>query len=686
MSKPEKILITAALPYANGQIHIGHLLEYIQADVYARFLRLVGKEVLYICASDMHGTPIEVNAKSVGKEPLKFAEEFWKEHQQDFKSFLIYFDEYYKTHSPENKELAEYFFLTLKKKKYIYTKRINTIYCPHCVRYLPDRYVKGTCPHCTMEGQYGDVCEGCGSALKGIDLINPKCVVCGKAPVQKESTHYFFALSKCETELKRWLASAELQSEVKNWLKEWFSKGLEDWCISRDAPYFGFEIPDSKKETGEIKYFYVWLDAPLGYISATRHYTEKHKAKWEDYWMKGKVQQFIGKDISYFHFLFWPAILSVMGFPLPKITVHGFVTVDGTKMSKSRGTFFTAKDFLKLYAPEALRFYFASRLDRKVIDVDLNFQDFKDYTNKVLMGSLGNFCFRTLTFAEQHYSTLHTVAKEKAWEADVATLIELVRKNYEQQDFKSAVREILKIADIGNSYFQGKEPWKDPKAAESVAGWCVNLARNLGILVQPILPEFSTKMAAALGDKELGWKDISFTWKGKVKKLPHLVQKIEHLPQMERFPLHLAVGKIKAVSNHPKADSLYLFSVDLGKHGVKQVVAGLRKHLTMEELDGKKAVFCLNITPAVIRGEKSEAMILAADDGARVVILETPQTEVGKEAQFTGMENAVKEVSFDEFLKLLIYVQDGRVLFAGKKLHTGAEEVRVELKNGARVR
>ena len=254
-----KILITAALPYANGSLHIGHLLEYIQADIYTRFLKLTGKPALYICASDMHGTPVEVNAKKAGKEPEQFALEFWKEHQQDFTSFLIEFDEYYKTHSPENKQLAEYFYRELQKKSLIYTKSIKIIYCPSCVRSLPDRYVRGTCPLCTTADQYGDVCEHCSSVLKGIDLINPKCTLCGRTPVQKESEHYFFKLSAFSAPLKKWMddPDSELQKEVRNWLQDWLTKGLEDWCISRDAPYFGFEIPDSRKETGQPKYFYV---------------------------------------------------------------------------------------------------------------------------------------------------------------------------------------------------------------------------------------------------------------------------------------------------------------------------------------------------------------------------------------------------------------------------------------------
>jgi len=308
LSKKGKIVVTAALPYANGQIHIGHLLEYIQADIYARFFRLVGHDALYICASDMHGTPIEVNAKKAGQPPEKFAKAFWKEHQKDFRSFLIEFDNFHHTHSPENKELAEFFFHELKKKKLIYTKEMDTIYCPRCLRYLPDRFVVGTCPNCGALHQYGDICENCNKVLKGIELINPKCSLCGKTPIQKKSEHYFFSLNKFTFKLKKWINSPEamIQTEIKNWLNDWITKGLDDWCISRDAPYFGFTIPGSKKETGLNKYFYVWLDAPIGYISSTKNYCDRNKLNWKDYWYKGNVQHFIGKDIAYFHYLFWP--------------------------------------------------------------------------------------------------------------------------------------------------------------------------------------------------------------------------------------------------------------------------------------------------------------------------------------------------------------------------------------------
>ncbi len=913
--KDEKIIVTAALPYANGPIHIGHLLEYIQADIYTRFLKLQGKDALYICASDMHGTPIEVNAAKAKKDPEKFANEFWKDHQQDFASFLIQFDNYYKTHSPENKELAEHFFTELKKQGYISTKKINVIYCEHCARSLPDRYVKGTCPYCTTLDQYGDVCESCSSVLKGNDLINPKCALCGRTPIQKESEHYFFKLSAFSKRLEQWITSptAHLQPEVRNWLKEWITKGLEDWCISRDAPYFGFEIPGSKDETGEVKYFYVWMDAPIGYISSTKNYCDRKKVKWEEYWIKGKVHHFIGKDISYFHFLFWPAMLMAMNIPLPALTVHGFITVDGQKMSKSRGTFFTAKDFLKLYPAESLRFFYASHLDRRVIDVDLNFNDFIALNNNVLMGNVGNFCYRVLTFAEKNYASITTIAENQEITVQIKSLIEEIRKNYFLEDFKGAVKNILKIADLGNAYFQKSEVWKDPQNAvnKAAVGWCVNVARDLGIMVSPILPAFSAKIQAAVGKEQWDWDGLSFNWKGKVKPTAKLVEKIEvgtpphtteevrvvrysvdpvieemgvkvrvaqlsgvhikkkhegierikdevrknianyerheileeyanidrktgvdsrknpnavinliklirekgKLPQintvvdlynavsvesniamathdlskldedievrfcregesflsldgtteklkegeivysdkkkiigrfskqckqtittidstnlvlvafgntkisereMEQavqracelitkynggeykllptmqirlFPLYLVVGKILAVKDHPNADSLYLLQVDLGPElGKKQVVAGLKKSIPKDLLLNRQVVFCANMKPAKIRGELSEAMIMVGDDRENVAPLEVKKTKIGEEVHFEGVENSHKEVTFEEFKKLELFVRGGRVFFEGKKLASKVEEVICHgVKDGSRI-
>ncbi|MBU0470629.1 MAG: class I tRNA ligase family protein, partial [Nanoarchaeota archaeon] len=416
----------------------------------------------------------------------------------------------------------------------------------------------------------------------------------------------------------------------------------------------------------------------------------KKKSSWERYWKEGEVRHFIGKDISYFHYLFWPAMLMAMDIPVPKLTVHGFITVDGQKMSKSRGTFFTAKDFLKLYDPESLRFYYASHLDKKVVDIDLNFTDFQAVINNVFMGNLGNFCYRTLTFAEKNYEKVEGAAKNERDTVKVLALAEKIKENYLEQDYKAAIKNILKIADIGNAYFQNTEPWKnkDDKKVQQAVAWCVNLTKNLAIIINPILPAFSEKIYKTLSIKNPSWKDIGFTWKGKLKKIDLLVAKIETLPDNKKFPLQMIVGKIKKVEDHPDAETLYLLKVNLGAElGEKQVVAGLKKYFSKTDLEGRKAVFCANLKPAKLRGQLSEAMILAADDGARVGLLDAEKTEAGEEVKFEGLENSRKQLTFEEFLKIKMIVIAGEVFYEGKKLSSEVESISVkDVLDNAKVR
>ncbi|MBI4153036.1 methionine--tRNA ligase [Candidatus Woesearchaeota archaeon] len=674
MSKiPHKILITSALPYANGPIHIGHLVEYIQTDIIVRFLKSVGKDVIYICASDTHGTPIEVNAAKLGMTPEQLVRKFNKEHKQDFDSFHIQFDSYYTTHSKENKELSEQFFLTLKKKGYIYTKTINVIFCAKCSRALPDRYVRGTCPHCATEDQYGDVCESCGVALKGVDLINPKCSLCSSTPEQRESLHYFFKLSAFAGKLKKWLdKNKNLQPEIKNHIYGWLKKGLEDWNISRDGPYFGFNIPGEKN-----KYFYVWLDAPIGYISSTKHYTKR----WQDYWVaKGReseIVHFIGKDIIYFHFLFWPAMLMGAGFTLPSdIVVHGFLTVNGEKMSKSRGTFFTAQDFLKLYQPEHLRFYYAQHLSKKLMDVDLDFENFHATINNKLIANVANFCYRVLSFAEKNYDgKLDEIASDNIVK-EIKVRVENAKRRYAEYDIKGALVEALATSDLGNAYFQKTEPWKDKVNGKKSVGLAANMVRVLSIVLQPILPVFSMEIQKQLGEKSLQWKDIAFDKKLKIKNAKIVYTKIEHLPKKMTFPLNLRIGEIIAVKDHPDADSLYVMEVDVGEK--RQLVAGVKRYYKKDELKGKHVVVCVNMKPAKIRGVESKGMLLAAeDDAGHVAVLEAPKSKPGQAATMEGYENSPKEITFEEFMKLGLKFIDGKIVWNKAHLHTEIEDVMV---------
>ena len=674
----EKILVTAALPYANGDIHIGHLVEYVQADIFVRFQKLFGKDCIYICASDTHGTPIEVNAKKLGIKPEQMIKEYHKKHQEDFAAFHIVFDNFYTTHSKENKELSEFFFKTLKDKGHIYKKEIEAIYCGECQRFLPDRFVKGTCPNCGAQSQYGDVCEECNLVLKGGDLIDPHCVICGKAPQKKKTRHYFFKLGDFTSQLKKWLnGNKKLQKEVKNYLNDWIKKGLKDWDITRDAPYFGFKIPGEQD-----KYFYVWLDAPIGYIASTKNL----KKDWEDYW-NSQLIHFIGKDIIYFHFLFWPAMLMGVGYHVPDdIVVHGFLTVNGAKMSKSRGTFLTAQDFLKLTRPDYLRFYYASHLSKKLQDINLDFAHFTANINNTLVANVGNFAYRTLSFAHKNYGNkVSTVGKNTKLIKQVQTHIRNIEKHVEVHNTKEALNEILKISSLGNAYFQHEEPWSDPKAKEGVVGLCVNLVRNISILLSPITPKFCADLQGLLREKDLTWEDISFEWKGNLKKPKILLEKIENLKLEEPFPLAMKVGQINSVEDHPDADSLYLIQVDLGEKEPKQVVAGLKNDFPPGELKGKKFVFVTNMKPKKIRGKESQAMILVAVDGEHVSLLQVEKAKVGDTVRCGALAEPTRQVKYEEFQTLDIRIDKGHVVYKRGIFTTDIEKISVNARDGARI-
>lgn len=751
----KKIVITAALPYANGTMHIGHVLEHIQVDIYNRFLRLLGKDCLLICASDMHGTPIEINAHKAGMNPHDFARKHWKEHQADFKKYLVSYNNYYHTDSSENKELALWFYNTLNEKGYIYRKKMLAVFCKECQRYLPDRFVKGQCPHCEAEDQYGDICEKCSTTLKGVDLVNPKCTLCGATPHEKETEHYFFKLKDFSLDLKAWVNDPDclVQKDIRNWVNSWLEKGLEDWCISRDSPYYGFEVPNSEEETGEKKYLYVWLDAPIGYLSSTMNYLNevancssgdvnngdkkrKHLGtKWQDYWQDSDAQgfHFIGKDIIYFHYLFWPMMLKNMDVPIPILTTHGFVNINGEKMSKSRGNYYSAKEFFDLYGAEAVRFYYASHLDRKVVDIDLNINEFQAVNNKVLIANLGNFCYRSLSFAAKNYPEgLVTVAngdEEKELKEKFEQLINGpggVKESYYEQEFKIAVKKILEISDLGNVYFQRLEPWRkrdsetEEKEVASKVAFMVNLARNLTILIKPVLPEFAEKIEKAFGVENLvdglSWKDLSFDWVGHVNVVDKLVDRIEikekeannlkenNLPDLSKgesesdsFPIDIRVGKVVNAGDHPNAEKLFLLKVDFGKdYGVKQILTGLKDHFVHEDLENKKFLFCPNLKAAKLRGELSEGMILVAeekvnDENAAVkekltLLAVDDEIELGTSADFSENSEKKAEISFDKFRKYKMKVEAGKIVWKGKLLQLDGKNFSVKgASDGAKI-
>jgi len=689
-AKKQRILITTALPYANGPIHVGHLVEYIEADIFVRFLKLIGEDVIHCCADDTHGAPIEIKAKELGIKPEELIKKFYTEHVRDFKTFKVEFDSYYTTNSKENKYYSDYIFNKAKKKGFIYKKEIEVTYCKRCKRTLPDRYVKGKCPKCKAEDQYGDVCEKCNATYKTTDLREPYCTICKSKPIRRKAEHYFFRLSAFSFKLKKWLeTNKEIQPAIKHYVYDWIKKGLEDWCISRDAPYFGFKIPGEKD-----KYYYVWLDAPIGYIASTANYCKKHNKKVGTYWTgkKSRIIHFIGKDIIYFHFLFWPAMLMAADFPLPySIIVHGFLTVNKEKMSKSRGTFYTAKEFAELYNPELLRFYFARNLSRDINDIDLNFNDFGNVVNNELVANICNFCYRVLSFLDKNFKDrVKDMDKDSKLIKQINKKIETIKKNYSSVNIKGAVKGILEISALGNKYFQEKEPWKliktDKDKAHKVLGLCVNIVKILTVLINPITPEFSEKLKKQLALKKIGIKDLKFNLKKhKTNKPGIVINKIE-VSKVKEFPLNLKVGKITNVKEHPNADKLIVLDVDLGTEK-RVLVAGLKDYYSNEELLNKLVIVVTNLKPANLRGIESKGMVLAGDDGKDLGLLIVSKSKPGDKVYFDGYENSGKEVSFDEFLKVDMSVKDGKVVYENKVLKTDNEEVTVEkVKDGARVR
>ncbi|RMG36125.1 MAG: methionine--tRNA ligase, partial [Gammaproteobacteria bacterium] len=512
MSKqPRKILITSALPYANGSIHLGHLVEYIQTDIWARFQKLRGHECYYVCADDAHGTPIMLRARAEGIEPEELIARVWKEHTEDFAGFHIGFDNYHSTHSPENRALATLIYERNRDAGHIVRKTIKQAYDPEAGMFLPDRFIKGECPRCGAPEQYGDSCENCGATYAPTDLRNPRSAVSGATPVERESEHIFFRLADFEQVLKDWHRAGHVQPEVANKLDEWFEAGLADWDISRDAPYFGFEIPDAPG-----KYFYVWLDAPIGYMASFRNLCDKRGIDFDAFWSvdsEAELYHFIGKDIVYFHALFWPALLHGAGFRMPSaVWAHGFLTVDGAKMSKSRGTFIKARTYLKHLNPEYLRYYFAAKLSPRVDDIDLNLEDFAQRVNSDLVGKVVNIASRCAGFIHKRFAgRLSARCSEPALYAEFVAAGEAIADHFEQREYGRAVREIMALADRANQYIDEHKPWVIAKEEgrdqelQEICSTGINLFRVLVGYLKPVLPKLAADAEAFLKIPPMQW-------------------------------------------------------------------------------------------------------------------------------------------------------------------------------------
>ncbi len=659
-----KILITSALPYANGPIHLGHLVEYIQTDIWARFQKMRGHNCIYVCADDAHGTPIMLKAQAEGIEPEELIVRVSKEHQDDFAGFNIQFDHYHSTHSAENQQYSNYIYNKLKENGHISRKTISQLFDPEKEMFLPDRFIKGTCPKCKTADQYGDNFEACGATYSTTELIDPKSAVSGATPIEKDSDHLFFELAHFEEMLKEWTHKGHLQTQIANKLDEWFETGLRAWDISRDAPYFGFEIPGEKD-----KFFYVWLDAPIGYMASFKAYCDKTGTDFNEYWKVGsetELYHFIGKDIIYFHALFWPAMLSGAEFRTPDaIYAHGFLTVDGQKMSKSRGTFIMAKTYLEYLNPEHLRYYFAAKLSSKIDDIDLNLEDFAQRVNSDLIGKVVNIASRCAGFIVKKFDgkLAQTWSKQAQDLYDnTVSRSEKIANLYESREYGQAMREIMAIADIANEYIDETAPWvlakqegKENELHESVTVG-INMFRVLIIFLAPVIPETAQKSFAFLQLNEIKWSDVNTPLLGhKINKFKLLMQRVEKdnldkiledskenlqttqttttttnfEPLAEQvtiadfLKLDLRVATIINAEDVPKADKLLKLTLDLGFEQ-RQVFAGIKSAYEVADLIGKTTIIVANLKPRKMRFGVSEGMVLAPGPGGEDIFLLTP--------------------------------------------------------------
>lgn len=634
----KKLIVTSALPYANGPIHLGHMVEYIQTDIFVRYWRSREREAYYFCADDTHGTPIMIKARDLGITPEALIERIWHEHVRDFKGFEIRFDNYYTTHSEENRSLAIEMFQRLEEGGHIVEKEVEQAYCPNCKTFLPDRFIKGACPRCGAKDQYGDTCEVCSATYSPKDLSDAKCAQCGSSPEWRASNHLFFRLSDFEEQLKEYLRSGHVQEEVAHKMDEWFRDGLRDWDISRDAPYFGFEIPSRKG-----KYFYVWLDAPIGYMASCLNWCKGDRTLFDSFWRREEeadVYHFIGKDIVYFHALFWPATLMGSGFRTPtRLCVHGFLTINGEKMSKSRGTFITANAYLKRLEPEFLRYYYASKLTSHIEDIDLDGDEFVSKVNGEIVNKIVNIASRVLTIVARDLGGRLGRCDEEG-KAMIAKIIgkgEEVAQLYEKLEFAQVIRLIVEIAGEINRYLQEAQPWRfvssEPVKASTICTNAINAFKVISIFLSPVMPNLARKVANMLGDDEWVWKDIATLIEERtINKFEKLFERIDKKLVEEVIPKPNQSAKtvapiltldglvscafdfmrVKSVKDVPETKKLIILKLE-DKDGERQVVAGIGQ--AGLGLENKKVVVLSNLEVKRLRGIDSFGMILAADGG-----------------------------------------------------------------------
>jgi methionyl-tRNA synthetase len=661
MPSKRQILVTNALPYANAALHLGHILEYTQTDVWVRFQKMRGHECYYVSADDAHGTAIMLKADEKGISAEEHIANMRAIHEADFKDFLIGVDNYHSTHSDENREFSELIYNLLKANGHIAQRSITQAFDPEKNLFLADRYVKGACPKCKADDQYGDNCEACGATYSPVDLINPISVISGATPVEKESEHYFFKLPEFTAFLKDWVGSGAVQKEVANKLSEWLDSGLQEWDISRDAPYFGFEIPDAPG-----KYFYVWLDAPIGYMASFKNLCDRDGLDFDHFWKKDsptELYHFIGKDIVNFHALFWPAMLKSAEYRTPtKICVHGFVTVNGKKMSKSRGTFINARCYLDHLHPEYLRYYYASKLSGTIEDIDLNLEDFIQKVNSDLVGKVVNIASRCAKFiANGNDGVLSSAIDNPELWAQVSGAAGTIANHYENRDYGKAIREIMAQADAANEYIALKEPWKlnkDESQQQSVQDICslgINLFRVLLTYLKPVLPAMAEAGESFLNDT-LTWDSVKHPLvEHKINQFKPLMQRIEkervdamveaskqdlakEIPKPisgalvdepladeisfdDFIKVDLRVARIVSASHVEGADKLLQLNLDIGGE-MRQVFSGIKSSYDPADLEGRLTVMVANLAPRKMRFGMSQGMVLAAADKQGIYLLE----------------------------------------------------------------
>ena len=637
--KSRKILVTSALPYANGSIHIGHVLESVITDIWVRYQNINGNECLYFCADDTHGTPVMLKAKELGIDPEELIKRTREEHIKSYSRFNINFDNFYTTHSDENKKYAEDIYEKCKEGNLIFKKEIEQFYDSEEGLFLSDRFIKGTCPKCGAEDQYGDGCSVCGTTYTPDDLLNPVSSLSNSELTKKRTEHVFFDLPQMKDFLENYLKDLTLQDPIKNKLNEWIEDGLKPWDISRDKPYFGFEIPGEKD-----KYFYVWLDAPIGYLASAKNWAENNNMDMKDLWGESsdyEIHHFIGKDIAYFHALFWPALLKSSNIRLPEsINVHGFLTIDGEKMSKSNGTFINADDFAENYDGELLRYYFADKFNNSIDDLDFNEDEFIQKINSDIVGKYLNIASRVSKFIEKNGNNLSANLDVDFIEKNLSMIDEVI-EHYENLNLSKSVKIIMKMADEVNKYINENEPWKssEEKAVE-VSSTAINCFRVISILLNPVLPTITSKALEVFNDSATNdFNNIKeYLVDTKINPYKPLLKRLEKAKINEEIEMEdsnlinikdfakveLRVAKIVKAEGIEEADKLIKLHLDVGDLGERTVFAGIKSAYDPESLNGRHVVLVANLESRKMKFGVSEGMVLASSNDEGSIYLISP--------------------------------------------------------------